>query len=286
MSRAPGPERLQKFLAQAGIASRRGAETLISEGRVRVNGRIVTEMGTKVDGYRDRIEVNGKRVVSAKPVYYAVHKPRGMVTTLKDPEGRPTIASIIGKIPERVFPIGRLDFHTSGLLLCTNDGELAEALLRPTGGVPKTYIAKFRGHLENLALQNLRNGVLLDDGYRTKAADVLVDREEDRVTWLKITLYEGKNRQIHRMAEAVGSLVMRLARTSFAGVDSEDLRPGEFREVTREELNEIKKKYLNPFRRAKVLAAEAAAANAGVVGEDGEGEGDEESGFDVEYEDG
>lgn len=279
MSRPTGPERLQKFLAQAGVASRRAAEQLIVDGRVRVNGRIVKELGTKVDGYKDRIEVDGKRIVAAKPAYYAVHKPRGMVSTMKDPEGRPTIASILDKIPDRVFPIGRLDFHTSGIVLCTNDGEMAEALLRPRGKVPKQYIAKFRGHLEEMALQNLRNGVLLDDGYRTRPADVLVDREEDRVTWLKITLYEGKNRQIHRMAEGVGSLVMRLARMSFAGIDSEGLKPGQWRALERDEINDLKKKFLNPYKKAKQLAAESGGA------EGAEAEGGEKAGFDVEYED-
>jgi len=264
MSRASGAERLQKFLAQAGVASRRAAEQLITDGRVRVNGRIVTELGTKVDSYRDRIDVDGRRVVGQKPAYYVVHKPRGMMTTMKDPEGRPTIASILSKIPERVVPVGRLDFHTSGTLICTNDGEMAEALTRPSGRVPKTYAAKVQGHLEALALQTLRQGVLLDDGYRTKPAEVMVEREEERVSWLKITLHEGKNRQIHRMMEAIGSRVMRLVRMEFARIDHENLRPGEFRALRSDELADLKKRYLNPFKKQK---ANAASGEGGIVDE-------------------
>lgn len=265
MSRASGAERLQKFLAQAGVASRRAAEQLIVDGRVRVNGRIVTELGTKVDSYRDRIEVDGRRVVGQKPVYYVVHKPRGMVTTMKDPEGRPTIASILSKIPERVVPVGRLDFHTSGTLLCTNDGEMAEALTRPTGRVPKVYAAKVQGHLEELALETLRKGTLLDDGYRTRPAEVMVDREEDRVTWLTITLHEGKNRQIHRMIEAIGSRVMRLVRMEFARIDHENLRPGEFRALRADELADLKKRYLNPYRKQKANAEGGDGLTEGVT---------------------
>lgn len=273
MSRQKGAERLQKFLAQAGVASRRAAEQLIVEGRVRINGRIVKELGTKVDPHKDRVDVDGKRVVAAKPVYYVVHKPRGMVTTMSDPEGRPTIRELLQKIPERVVPIGRLDFHTSGVLLCTNDGEMAEALTRPSRGVPKTYVVKVQGLLEDLALQNLRMGVTLDDGYKTKPAEVLVLREEDRNTWLQVTLYEGKNRQIHRMIEAIHHRVMRLARVKFAGVDHEGLRPGDFRMLNGEELSELKKKFLNPYRRAKALAAE------------GGGPSPDRGGFEVEFED-
>ncbi len=259
MSRPSGAERLQKFLAQAGVASRRAAEQLIVEGRVRINGRVVKELGSRVDPRHDRVDVDGKRVVAAKPAYYVVHKPRGMVTTMSDPEGRPTIRAILEKIPERVVPIGRLDFHTSGVLLCTNDGEMAEALTRPSRGVPKTYVVKVQGLLEDMALQNLRTGVTLDDGYKTKPADLLVLREEDRNTWLQITLYEGKNRQIHRMVEAIGSRVMRLARVKFAGIDHEGLRPGMFRPVRGDELADLKKKFLNPYRKAKALAAESGA---------------------------
>ncbi|MFO0693128.1 MAG: pseudouridine synthase [Polyangiales bacterium] len=258
MGRSATTERLQKVLAQAGVASRRAAEQMIVDGRVRVNGRVVTELGTKVDPHKDRVEVDGRRLVAAKPAYYLIHKPRGMVTTMRDPEGRPTIAEILKHLPERVVPIGRLDFHTSGALLCTNDGQMAEALMRPAAHVPKVYVAKFQGHLEVAALDALRNGVLLDDGYRTKPCDAIVLRTEDRTTWVQITLREGKNRQIHRMGEAIGHRVMRLARLSVAGIDSEGLRPGQWRALRDPEVDELKKKYLNPYKRARANAKDAA----------------------------
>lgn len=221
---------------------------------MRVNGRVVTELGTKVDPHKDRVEVDGKRLVAEKPVYYVVHKPREMVTTLDDPEGRATIADLLGRIPERVVPVGRLDYHTSGALLVTNDGDMVDALLRPQSGVPKVYAAKFQGHLDVEELDGLRNGVTLDDGYRTKKAEVFVLREERNHTWVQMTLTEGKNRQIHRMGEAIGHRVMRLARQSFAGISIEGLRPGDYRELKRDELQQLKKKYLNPARQARGAA--------------------------------
>jgi 23S rRNA pseudouridine2605 synthase len=249
-------ERLQKVLARAGVASRRASEDLILAGRVRVNGRVVTELGTKVDPHKDRVEVDGKRLVAEKPVYYVVHKPREMVTTLDDPEGRATIGDLLRQIPERVVPVGRLDYHTSGALLVTNDGDMVDALLRPRSGVPKVYAAKFQGHLDVPELDALRNGVVLDDGYKTKPAEVFVLREERNNTWVHITLTEGKNRQIHRMGDAIGHRVMRLARQSFAGITVERMRAGEVRELKRDELQQLKKKFLNPYRRARGASKE------------------------------
>ncbi|GAB4217496.1 MAG: pseudouridine synthase [Sandaracinaceae bacterium] len=250
-------ERLQKILAHAGVASRRAAEALITAGKVRVNGKIVTELGSTADARRDRIEVDGKRVVLEKPIYLVLHKPRGVVSTLRDPEGRPSLGEIVERIGARVYPIGRLDFHTSGVLLLTNDGELTDALLHPRRDVPKVYVVKVRGQVAIEALDALRNGVVLDDGHKTKPADVFVLREEERNTWLQITLYEGRNRQIHRMGEAIGHPVLRLARTSFAGIASDGLRPGEHRELTNDELEKLKKTYLTPYRRARDAAPRA-----------------------------
>lgn len=257
-------ERLQKILAHAGIASRRAAEELIASGRVRLNGKVVTELGVKADGHRDRIEVDGRRVVAEKPVYFLLHKPRGFVSTLSDPEGRPTIAELIKHIPERIYPVGRLDFHTSGALLLTNDGEMAEALLKPARKVPKTYVAKLRGHLEEKHLEALRKGVPLDDGYQTKPAEVFVVRVEPKHTWIQITLYEGKNRQVHRMGDAIGKPVLRLARLSFADLDTEGLRPGQVREVTGKELEKLRKRYYRPHREQK-LAARGAPRPPGML---------------------
>jgi len=257
-------ERLQKILAHAGIASRRAAEKLIADGHVRVNGRVVTELGTKADAHKDKIEVDGKRVVLEKPVHYLVHKPREMVTTLSDPEGRENLGQLLAKVPERVYPVGRLDYHTSGALLVTNDGELTDALLNPARNVPKVYAAKLKGHLGVPELDQLRNGVTLDDGYKTKPAEVFVLREESKNTWVQITLTEGKNRQIHRMADAIGHPVQRLARTSFAGLTTEDLRPGEIRPLNKRELEKLVKTYLTPARKQKSAARQQADEEAGM----------------------
>lgn len=244
-------ERLQKILAHAGVASRRAAEQLIVERRVRVNGKIVDELGASADPRNDRIEVDGKRIVAEKPVYFLVHKPRGMVSTLKDPEGRPCIGELLTNAGARVYPIGRLDFHTSGALLATNDGELTEALLHPRKDVPKEYVAKLRGKVELKALEALRNGIILEDGEKTKPCDVYVLREEDRSTWVSITLYEGRNRQIHRMADVVGNPVLRLARLSFAGITTEGLRPGQIRPLEPRELEKLKKHYVDTARKER-----------------------------------
>jgi len=242
-------ERLQKIIAHAGIASRRAAERLITEGRVRLNGKVVKELGTRADAHKDKIEVDGKRIVRERTVYYLVHKPREMVTTLNDPEGRENLGKLLKKVPERVYPVGRLDYHTSGVLLVTNDGALTDALLNPRRTVPKIYAAKLRGHLDVPELDKLRNGVQLDDGYITKPAEVFVIREESKNTWIQVTLTEGKNRQIHRMADAIGHPVLRLVRTEFAGLKAEDLRPGHWRELKKRELDKLKKHYLNPAKK-------------------------------------
>ena len=250
-------ERLQKILAQAGVASRRAAEALIANGDVRINGRIVTELGVRADSSRDRIEVKGERIVAEKPAYYVLNKPREVVTTLSDPEGRATIGDLLKRIPERVYPVGRLDYHTSGVLLLTNDGEMAQALLHPTRGVPKAYVVKVKGHVPIPKLEALRKGVVLDDGKPTKAAELFVVREEKNNTWLQITITEGRNRQIHRMCEAVNLRVQRLSRVAFAGVTAEGLRPGDYRPLANRELMKLERDYRNPATRQRVEQARA-----------------------------
>jgi 23S rRNA pseudouridine2605 synthase len=242
-----GLERLQKIIARAGIASRRAAEELVESGRVRVNGRVVRELGTRADPRKDRIEVNGKLVVAEDLAYVVLHKPRGYVATMEDPEGRPTVAELVKGVPLRIYPVGRLDFHTSGVLLMTNDGELAQALLHPKGNVDKIYVVKLSGEIDEVEIDRWRQGVELDDG-RTRPADVHLLRNEAGKSWLRITLRQGKNRQIHRMAEASGFQVMRLARLSFAGITAEDLRPGQWRPLTVDELKALKKAYGVPKR--------------------------------------
>lgn len=241
-------QRLQKILAQAGIASRRSAERLITDGRVRVNGRIISELGARANPVRDRVEVDGKRLVAEKPVYYLMHKPRGVVTTLDDPEGRKSVKDLLRGIPERVFPVGRLDFQTSGALLLTNDGAMAQALLHPTRHVPKVYHAKIQGTLDAQRLDLLRGGVTLDDGEHTAPAGVDIVRKDEKHTFIEVTISEGKNRQVHRMLDAVGRVVLRLTRLAFADLAIEGLRPGQLRQLTQPELSDLKEKYLNPSK--------------------------------------
>lgn len=238
-------ERLQKILARAGVASRRAAEQLIIDGEVRVNGKVVSELGARADVARDRIEVRGQPIAREEHVYFVVHKPRGMVTTLSDPEGRPSLSELLTGIEQRVYPVGRLDFHTSGALLLTNDGDLAQALLHPSREVPKTYVVKLNFQADDRTLQALRDGVTLDDGYHTRPARVAELRVEEGKSWLEITITEGKNRQIHRMVEAVGARVMRLSRLSFAGISSEGLRPGQLRPLERHEVTMLQRRYLD-----------------------------------------
>ncbi|MBL8682791.1 MAG: rRNA pseudouridine synthase [Myxococcales bacterium] len=252
-------ERLQKVLARGGLASRREAEKLITEGRVSVNGEVVRTLGTRVDPTSDRVEVDGRLVEAEERVYFLFHKPRGVVTTLDDPEGRPSIGEYVKDVGARVFPVGRLDFHTSGALLLTNDGALANALLHPTKSVAKTYVAKVRGVVSDEQVQRLREGVELapvgdeKTTERTRPAEVEVLRSapsgegslnEAGTTWLEFTLREGRNRQIHRMCEAVGLFVMRLARISFAGITHEGLRAGQLRELTAGEASLLRRTYL------------------------------------------
>jgi 23S rRNA pseudouridine2605 synthase len=235
-------ERIQKILAAGGLASRRAAEKLITEGRVRVNGRVITELGAKADARNDRIEVDGKRVVAEQHVYIVLHKPRGVVATMSDPEGRPTVRDILAPVGARVYPVGRLDFATSGVLLATNDGDFAEGLLHPKKAVPKTYVVKVNGKMTAEHMDKWRSGVKLEDGM-TAPAEAKTLRFEGDKTWFELTIKEGRNQQIRRMGEATGFPVMRLARLSFAQISAENLRPGQWRHMTREELVQLKKTY-------------------------------------------
>ncbi len=253
-------ERLQKIISRAGIASRRAGEEIILAGRVRVNGRVVTELGAKADLGQDTIEVDGRRLVPEAPRYLVLHKPRGVVSTLSDPEGRPTVVSLLEGAGTRLYPVGRLDFATSGVLLVTNDGDFANGLLHPRGGVPKTYVVKAKGVMTEQDSDRWRNGIRLEDGV-TLPADVHFLRHEEGKTWFEITLREGRNQQIRRMGEATGFPVMRLARTSFAGVTSEGLRPGQWRSLNLDELVALREQFGVPrkVRGAAVASSEDAA---------------------------
>lgn len=235
-------DRLQKILARAGVASRRHAEELIVNGRVRLNGKVVTELGTKADPKRDKVEVDGRRVLAEDFVYLVLHKPRGVVSTMSDPEGRPSVKELLKDVPGRIYPIGRLDYATSGVLLATNDGDFADGLLHPRSGVPKTYVIKVKGQMKAKDLKAWSQGILLDDGMTHPAIATFLRHEDDK-TWLELTIKEGRNQQIRRMGDATGFPVMRLARTVFAGITSEGLRPGTWRLLTSGELLTLKKAY-------------------------------------------
>lgn len=233
--------RLQKYLAHCGVASRRKAEELIKEGKVKVNGKTVTEMGVVVDR-RDRVEVGGKRVsLEKEKVYIMLHKPRGYVTTASDPEGRRTVLSLIKGVNERVYPVGRLDYDTSGLLLLTNDGELANRMMHPRYETFKVYIATVEGFPSENALDKLTGGIYID-GYKTAPAIIKVlEKYKDR-TKLEITIHEGRNRQIRKMCEAVGHPVIRLKRIAYASLELGGLKPGEWRYLTESERKQLTEK--------------------------------------------
>ncbi len=234
MGEAPADgERLQKVLARAGIGSRRVAEDLIGEGRVAVNGRVAV-LGARVDPEADLIEVDGAAVgTRADLVHYLLNKPAGVVTTASDPQGRPTVVALVPDDP-RVFPVGRLDADTEGLLLLTNDGELAHRLTHPSFGVDKEYLAEVRGSPSRGALRALRQGVDLDDGPTAPSKASLVSP-----TVVRLVIHEGRNRQVRRMCEAVGHPVARLVRTRIGPLSDDRLRPGTWRPLTPAEVRSL-----------------------------------------------
>jgi pseudouridine synthase len=228
-------QRLQKVLASAGVASRRHSEELILDGRVKVNGQIVRELGSKADPLRDRIEVDGQPLPKpSEHVYLALHKPQGYVTTVKDPRRRRTVMDLVPEVPG-MHPVGRLDYDTSGLLLLTNDGDFTLAMTHPRFGLAKTYQATLRGRPSELALQKLREGIVLDDG-PTRPAEVIRLGHEGGATLVQVTLHEGRNRQVRRMFEAIGHPVHRLKRTSVGPVSLGTLAPGQARPLGPEEI--------------------------------------------------
>jgi pseudouridine synthase len=247
-SDAPG-ERLQKVLAHAGVASRRAAEQLIQAGRVSVNGEVVTELGRRVTA-RDRVEVDGRPLEpSQRLVYVALNKPVGHVSTARDPEGRPTVLDLVRR-PERLYPIGRLDWDSEGLLLLTNDGALTHRLTHPRYGVEKEYHALVAGYPDGAALRALAEGVRLEDGL-TAPADVRRLRQDRLGVWLAIAIHEGRNRQVRRMLEAVGHPAKRLVRVRVGPVELGGLPPGRWRELLPAEVAAL--------RRAARLTPSAAA---------------------------
>ena len=233
--------RLQKYLAQCNVASRRAAEKMITDGRVRVNGDVVTVLGTKVSP-GDIVEVDGSPVYEEKKkVYIMLNKPVGYVTTVSDDEGRSTVMELVDDIPQRLYPVGRLDYDSEGLLLLTNDGELAQRLTHPSCEVDKVYLARVTGNPSNEALDKLRRGVYMEgDERRTYPAQVRVVRDESLFSDILVTIHEGRNRQVRRMFDSVGHKVLLLRRVRFGPLDLGDLRRGEWRELSAEEVARLK----------------------------------------------
>jgi len=254
-------QRLQKIIAAAGITSRRKAEALILQGRVTVNGQVVTQLGSKADLERDHIRVDGKPLRPARRrIYLLLNKPVGYVSTLSDPQHRPTVASLVsrGGIKDRVYPVGRLDYHSSGLMLLTDDGELANFLMSPASEVPRTYHVKLEERPGVADLRKLGEGIALD-GRRTAPCQVrpLAEREKP---WYEITLVEGRYHQVRRMFERIGCPVVKLKRVRIAFLVDRDLPPGHFRHLTAAEVERLKKtgargqgkpetRHLNPLTR-------------------------------------
>lgn len=230
-------ERLQKVLAEAGVASRRKSEELITAGRVQVNDETVTTLGVKVDPAADTIKVDGKPINQQKKVYVLLHKPKGVITSVSDPGGRKVVTDFLPGIKERVFPVGRLDYDTEGLLLLTNDGELANLLTHPKYHVPRTYHVTVEGTPHGNILDKLRQGIKLDDGMTAPAEVEYVDVNPDKKeTMLSITIHEGRNRQVRRMFEAVHYAVVRLKRISYGPIDLAGLPRGKYRHLNAEEV--------------------------------------------------
>lgn len=229
-------ERLQKILARAGIASRRAAEEFIKQGRVTVDGEKITEMGCKVDPRRQRIELDGKPITSPEEkIYLLLNKPKGYLTTLNDPQGRPIVTSLLAGIEARVFPVGRLDLDTEGALILTNDGELAQQIQHPSHEVNKTYEALVAGQPTEKDLGRLQKGIMLE-GRRTYPARLTVIRSGSRDTLIRITIHEGRKRQVRKMFKALGHPVISLKRTAYGRLDLGGLAPGKFRFLSRTDL--------------------------------------------------
>ncbi|MFF2482119.1 pseudouridine synthase [Paenibacillus sp. NPDC058071] len=234
-------ERLQKILAQAGIASRRKCEEMILAGQVEVNGEKVTTLGVKADADADVITVNGKPIKSEKKLYLMLNKPKGVITSAKDPQGRKVVADFLPGIKERVYPVGRLDYDTEGLLLLTNDGEFANLLTHPSHHVPKTYYATVKGVPHGSLLEQLQKGIKLEDGMTAPAEAEYQDIDtEKNVSTIRITIHEGRNRQVRRMFEAINHPVIRLRRVKFGELGLQNMARGQFRHLTPVEVKELR----------------------------------------------
>ncbi|MDO6297096.1 pseudouridine synthase [Enterococcus gallinarum] len=234
-------ERLQKVIAHAGITSRRKAEELIVAGRVSVNGQIIKELGVQVSA-KDRVEVDGVPIEQESPVYYMLYKPRGVISAVTDDKKRKVVLDFFTDVPERLYPIGRLDYDTSGLLLLTNDGDLSQKLMHPKHEVDKVYVAKVKGIADKKQLLPLSRGIRIE-GKKTAPArfEILSTDAATQTSIVQLTIHEGRNHQVKNMLKAVGLPVQKLKREMYGSLTLAGLRPGEYRELTKKEVNELKK---------------------------------------------
>lgn len=227
--------RLQKVLASAGVASRRVCEEMIVKGRIKVNNKVIRELGSRIDPVNDQVQVDGRPIqLDPDRVYFAFHKPKGVVSTMQDENGRPCLSDYFVGL-DRVFNVGRLDAETTGLLLMTNDGEMANQLAHPSYEVEKLYVAKVRGQITRVEMQQLKDGVKLEDGL-AKADSARVLDQSEQTSLVELTLHSGKNRVVRRMLEAVGFPVLDLTRKSFGPLRLGNIKPGQFRELNKMEI--------------------------------------------------
>ncbi len=233
-------ERLQKVIAHAGFASRRKAEQLILDGKVTVNGKVVKELGIKVSP-NDKVEVQGVPVEREEPVYYLMYKPRGVISSVNDDKGRKVVTDFLPHVKQRVYPVGRLDYDTSGALLLTNDGEFANLLMHPRNEIEKVYVAKIKGVPTKEKLNILQRGVVLEDGKTAPSKVKMISSDTKKETAIiEISIHEGKNRQVRRMFEAIGHPVLKLKRERYGGITLGGLTAGDVRELTPHEIKQIR----------------------------------------------
>jgi 23S rRNA pseudouridine2605 synthase len=229
--------RLQKLLSQAGVTSRRKAEEFIKQGRVRVNGKVVYELGSKADPDRDEIHFDGKKIEPKQPrISVLLNKPDGYITSLHDPEGRPTVAKLVDNLPVRLYPVGRLDYHTEGLLILTNDGELANQIEHPSHSIEKLYLAKVKGIPHPNEIKKLREGIVIE-GRKTLPAKIKIV-ETRKNAWIEVVIREGRQNQIRKMFDAIEHPVIKLKRVAIGPLRDDSLKPGEYRML---KISEIKK---------------------------------------------
>ncbi|WP_407886315.1 pseudouridine synthase [Levilactobacillus sp. N40-8-2] len=234
-------ERLQKVLAHDGVASRRQSEKLIMSGRVKVNGSVVTELGTKV-GVHDKILVDGVPITTEAPAYVMLYKPRGVISTSNDDKGRKTVVDLVESVSQRVYPVGRLDYDTSGLILLTNDGELANRLTHPKYEVEKTYVARVTGIPTNDGLRKLRQGITVDEmKYAPAKAKIISTDDKKKIAIVSLTIHEGKNHQVKKMLNAIGCPVEKLKREEYGFLTLKGLQPGDARNLKPEEVKELRR---------------------------------------------